>query len=86
LLHLTVKDPSNSKEGGESSSKFLKERGNLLKPAEKLEVTESEKNPNIVTSLAEKAMSVAGPVVPTKEDGGVDQERYYNYILYILVR
>ncbi|KAJ0515665.1 putative alcohol O-acetyltransferase [Helianthus annuus] len=30
---------------------------------------------NIATSLAEKAMSVAGPVVPTKEDGGVDQDR-----------
>ena len=84
MLHLTTKDPSNSKEVGESSPKFLKERGNLLKEAEKLEVTESEKNQNIVTSLAEKAMSVAGPVVPTKEGGGVDQERYLNYILYIL--
>lgn len=30
---------------------------------------------NIVTSLAEKAMSVAGPVVPTKEDGELDEER-----------
>ncbi|KAJ6993507.1 hypothetical protein NC653_016596, partial [Populus alba x Populus x berolinensis] len=74
-LLVQQQDPSNSKEGGESSSKLLKERGNLLEPAEKLEVAESEKNPNIVTSLAEKAMSVAGPVVPTKEDGGVDQER-----------
>uniref|UniRef100_A0A6N2L9U4 AB hydrolase-1 domain-containing protein n=1 Tax=Salix viminalis TaxID=40686 RepID=A0A6N2L9U4_SALVM len=74
-LLVQQQDPSNSKEGGESSPKFLKERGNLLKEAEKLEVTESEKNQNIVTSLAEKAMSVAGPVVPTKEDGGVDQER-----------
>ncbi|KAK3007047.1 hypothetical protein RJ639_017066, partial [Escallonia herrerae] len=36
----------------------------------------SEKNEsNMVSSLAEKAMSVAGPVVPTKEDGEVDQER-----------
>jgi len=38
------------------------------------EVFEKNQN-NIVTSLAEKAMSVAGPVVPTKEDGEVDQER-----------
>ncbi|KAL1547864.1 hypothetical protein AAHA92_16171 [Salvia divinorum] len=30
---------------------------------------------NIVASLAEKAMSVASPVVPMKEDGGVDHER-----------
>ncbi|XP_062091213.1 uncharacterized protein LOC133797351 [Humulus lupulus] len=38
--------------------------------------TMSEKQQsNLVTSLAEKAMSVASPVVPTKEDGGVDQER-----------
>ncbi|KAF9680350.1 hypothetical protein SADUNF_Sadunf06G0112100 [Salix dunnii] len=74
-LLIQQQDPSNSKEVGESSPKFLKERGNLLKEAEKPEVTESEKNQNIVTSLAEKAMSVAGPVVPTKEDGGVDQER-----------
>lgn len=29
----------------------------------------------LVGSLAEKAMSVAGPVVPTKSDGGVDQDR-----------
>lgn len=30
---------------------------------------------NIVTSLAEKAMSVAAPVVPKRQDGGLDQER-----------
>ncbi|KAK4786384.1 hypothetical protein SAY86_003073 [Trapa natans] len=35
----------------------------------------SEKETNLVTSLAEKAMSVAAPVVPIKEDGEVDQER-----------
>ncbi|XP_068657950.1 uncharacterized protein [Aristolochia californica] len=35
-----------------------------------------ERNQNcIVTSLAEKAMSVAAPVVPTKSGGEVDQER-----------
>lgn len=38
---------------------------------------------NIVTSLAEKAMSIASPVVPTK-DGQVDQERFIfsNILLY----
>lgn len=46
------------------------------KEPERLQEEVSEKNQNnIVTSLAEKAMSVAGPVVPTKEDGEVDQER-----------
>lgn len=35
---------------------------------------EKNKN-NLVSSLAEKAMSVAGPVVPTKSDGEVDHER-----------
>ncbi|PKA47065.1 Embryogenesis-associated protein EMB8 [Apostasia shenzhenica] len=30
---------------------------------------------NLVSSIAEKAMSVAGPIVPTKDDGEVDQER-----------
>ncbi|MCI21233.1 CAAX amino terminal protease family protein, partial [Trifolium medium] len=40
-----------------------------------LEEEVSDNQSNIITSLAEKAMSVAGPVVPTKEDGGVDQDR-----------
>ncbi|XP_045813223.1 uncharacterized protein LOC123907154 isoform X3 [Trifolium pratense] len=44
------------------------------KPGE-LEEEVSDNQSNIITSLAEKAMSVAGPVVPTKEDGGVDQDR-----------
>lgn len=48
----------------------------------KLEEEMSEKNENnIVTSLAEKAMSVAGPAVPMKEGGGLDQERSDYYIL-----
>ncbi|KAM7256723.1 hypothetical protein ACFE04_012464 [Oxalis oulophora] len=46
------------------------------KPFMEKDHKEPERNHNsIVTNLAEKAMSVAGPVVPTKEDGGVDQER-----------
>lgn len=53
-------------------------KADTRKEAEKLDEAASENNHNnIVTSLAEKAMSVASPVVPTKEDGGVDQERSY---------
>lgn len=53
-----------------------------LKVSGKVDDTMSENaNQNIVASLAEKAMSVASPVVPTKKDGGVDQERsIYSYI------
>ncbi|XP_021804871.1 uncharacterized protein LOC110749150 isoform X1 [Prunus avium] len=62
-------------ENSECSSNSLME-GNGQREPDKLEEALSEKNQNnIVTSLAEKAMSVAAPVVPTKEDGGVDQER-----------
>ncbi|KAM1587503.1 hypothetical protein ACFX1X_026982 [Malus domestica] len=58
---------------GESLSKSLV-KGKGQKEPDKFE--EAEKNQsNIVTSLAEKAMSVAAPVVPTKEGGEVDQER-----------
>lgn len=53
------------------------EKGNHPKEPANFGEAISEKNQdNIVTSLAEKAMSVASPVVPTKEDGEVDQERY----------
>lgn len=52
------------------------EKGNHQKEPEKFEAISEKNQDNIVTSLAEKAMSVASPVVPTKEDGGVDQERY----------
>ncbi|KAF5748392.1 hypothetical protein HS088_TW04G00345 [Tripterygium wilfordii] len=63
-------------ETAESSSKSLKESGIRRKEVDKLDEATSKENQNsIVTSLAEKAMSVAGPVVPTKEDGEVDQER-----------
>ncbi|XP_030941373.1 uncharacterized protein LOC115966260 isoform X1 [Quercus lobata] len=65
--------------GNENSgtlSKSSNVKGNHQREPDKLEeaVSENDQN-NIVTSLAEKAMSVAGPVVPMKEDGGVDQER-----------
>ncbi|EEF46214.1 conserved hypothetical protein [Ricinus communis] len=59
----------------ESLSNSFKEKASLTKEVDKVDEEMSEKNQNIAASLAEKAMSVAGPVVPTKEDGEVDQER-----------
>lgn len=48
----------------------------LQKEHGKLEEELQERNQNnFVSSLAEKAMSVAAPVVPTKSDGEVDHER-----------
>ncbi|XP_075509096.1 uncharacterized protein LOC142545661 isoform X3 [Primulina tabacum] len=41
----------------------------------KLEEMPERAQKNVVTSLAEKAMSVASPVVPTTEDGEVDHAR-----------
>ncbi|KAL0374620.1 UNVERIFIED_CONTAM: hypothetical protein Sradi_3377700 [Sesamum radiatum] len=46
-----------------------------LKEKEDSKETSEKTQNNIVTSLAEKAMSVASPVVPVKEDGEVDHER-----------
>ncbi|CAK8563935.1 unnamed protein product [Lathyrus sativus] len=51
------------------------ENENHQKKPEELKEKVSDNQSNIITSLAEKAMSVASPVVPTKEDGGVDQDR-----------
>ncbi|QCD80191.1 Alpha/Beta hydrolase fold [Vigna unguiculata] len=59
-----------------AESSALKMENPHQKEPDQLQEEVFEKNQNnIVTSLAEKAMSVAGPVVPTKEDGEVDQER-----------
>jgi len=61
----------------ESSFKS-KEKASLQKEPERHdEQIIPEKNHNIVTALAEKAMSVASPVVPKKEDGEVDEERFW---------
>lgn len=61
-------------------------KGKQHKVPEKLEDSVSAKSQNnIVTSLAEKAMSVAGPVVPMKEDGGLDQERSLICFTYISI-
>lgn len=69
------KDSFKSNEAAESSSKSPNMKVDNRKEPEKLEEETSEKNQNIGLSLAEKAMLVAGPVVPTKEGGEVDQER-----------
>ncbi|XP_050946766.1 uncharacterized protein LOC103499360 isoform X3 [Cucumis melo] len=62
--------------GTTESSLKCKENDNLQKePERNEEQIISDKNHNIVSSLAEKAMSVASPVVPKKEDGEVDEER-----------
>ncbi|XP_022933054.1 uncharacterized protein LOC111439764 isoform X1 [Cucurbita moschata] len=64
----------------ESSFKS-KEKASLQKEPERHdEQIIPEKNHNIVTALAEKAMSVASPVVPKKEDGEVDEERLVNML------
>jgi len=42
------------------------------------EVVDHKQQTSVVTSLAEKAMSVAAPVVPVREDGKVDQDRCRN--------
>ncbi|GJM98722.1 hypothetical protein PR202_ga15754 [Eleusine coracana subsp. coracana] len=49
---------------------FLQEENDKL-----VETAEEKKQNNLVSSFAEKALSVAAPVVPTKGDGEVDQER-----------
>ncbi|KAJ9687863.1 hypothetical protein PVL29_013878 [Vitis rotundifolia] len=74
-LLVNQRDPYNGNETADGSSKPFKEKGTQLKEPYKIEETLEKNQNNIVTSLAEKAMSVAGPVVPTKEDGEVDQER-----------
>ncbi|PIN26102.1 Alpha/beta hydrolase [Handroanthus impetiginosus] len=57
-----------------ASSEPLREKGYSKDPS-KLDEMPGKSQNNIVTSLAEKAMSVASPVVPIKEDGEVDHER-----------
>lgn len=67
----------NAESNGMLSKPFKDENSDYKGNKNVEDMSESTQN-NIVTSLAEKAMSVAGPVVPTKEDGEVDQERFYS--------
>ncbi|XP_052183801.1 uncharacterized protein LOC127795879 isoform X2 [Diospyros lotus] len=72
---LLVHQQDSGKGGAVSGtlSKAFKEKGDDQEG--KLDEETSEKNQNIVTNLAEKAMSIASPVVPVKGDGEVDQDR-----------
>ncbi|KAL6521319.1 hypothetical protein OROGR_017888 [Orobanche gracilis] len=57
-----------------------KEKENSKDPS-KLDEKPVKKQNNIVTNLAEKAMYVANPVVPMKEDGEVDHERLVTMLM-----
>ncbi|XP_061361617.1 uncharacterized protein LOC133305413 isoform X2 [Gastrolobium bilobum] len=74
-LLMPQKDLQRGTETTESSSTFFKMKDHHKKEPKELEEVSEKNQINTVTSLAEKAMSVASPVVPTKEDGEVDQER-----------
>ena len=80
LVCKNAKNPLEGKGTTESLSKTFKEKGNQHKEPEKPDEAVADKHQIcVVTSLAEKALSVAGPVVPTKEDGELDQERSLSY-------
>ncbi|KAI4335161.1 hypothetical protein L6164_013832 [Bauhinia variegata] len=75
-LLMQQQDPHKANGTDENSSLSMKMKYNHRRESHKLEEIVPEKHQNnIVTSLAEKAMSVASPVVPTTEDGAVDQDR-----------
>ncbi|KAF5177148.1 Embryogenesis-associated protein emb8 [Thalictrum thalictroides] len=76
LMAHQQRDAYNCDESVDVSSRSLTENGYHSEAQENvLDVTAEKDQNSIVSSLAEKAMSVAGPVVPTKSDGGLDQER-----------
>lgn len=49
------------------------------------ETAQEKSQNNLMSSFAEKAMSVAGPVVPTKGDGEVDHERSVNVTIVLFL-
>ncbi|XP_078444611.1 alpha/beta-Hydrolases superfamily protein [Wolffia australiana] len=69
LAHHKENEANISKSNGDLLS------GQLDQLPSSHDAVEDKPQSNLVSSLAEKAMSVAAPVVPTKEDGGVDHER-----------
>ncbi|KAK8550363.1 hypothetical protein V6N12_039076 [Hibiscus sabdariffa] len=76
LAPLPNQDPLEEKGTAESSSKTFEEKVHQQKePGTPEEIVGDKHQINMVSSLAEKALSVAGPIVPTKEDGELDQER-----------
>ncbi|XP_031489501.1 uncharacterized protein LOC116257041 isoform X2 [Nymphaea colorata] len=76
LAHKQAQRPLQ-RHGIDGSSSFGRSSvGDLEKEENKLEgrLHDGSKN-NIVNTLAEKAISMASPMVPIKDDGGVDQDR-----------
>ncbi|XP_021756724.1 uncharacterized protein LOC110721832 [Chenopodium quinoa] len=69
-LLTSQQDDFMANDGYETDDKHMKSES-----VHKEETVDDKDQSNIVTSLAEKAMSVAGPVVPTTQDGAVDQDR-----------
>ncbi|KAL5728509.1 hypothetical protein ACHQM5_001584 [Ranunculus cassubicifolius] len=67
--------PDNRDGSVDISSGPMSENGGHPKEQDDISDDVDEKDRNPVSSLAEKAMSVAGPVVPTKSEGGIDQEK-----------
>lgn len=77
FLNSNMQSLCETDETTESSLKSEEKAGLRKEPERHDEQIVPEKNQNIVTALAEKAMSVASPVVPKKEDGEVDEERFW---------
>ncbi|CAL9084504.1 unnamed protein product, partial [Musa textilis] len=70
------KDTYSNGQAMEVPSRETIEKGSQNEEHDRPEEATHEKIPtNIMCNLAEKAMSIAGPVVPMKDDGEVDQER-----------
>ncbi|XP_040370025.1 uncharacterized protein LOC112186367 isoform X2 [Rosa chinensis] len=74
-------DSITGNETSESSFESIKMNDNGQMEPDNHEDASDKHQSNIVTSLAEKAMSVAGPVVPKKQDGGLDQERLLSMLV-----
>lgn len=81
--YLKKKDSSEHEEAVVGSSKSLEIQGNNSKEPYQLKASSEKNQNNIVASLGEKAMSIASPMVPTNEDGEVDQKRYSPMTLFI---
>ncbi|XP_065003442.1 uncharacterized protein LOC135582812 isoform X2 [Musa acuminata AAA Group] len=76
LLAHHQRDTYSNGQAMEVPSRETIEKDSQNEEHDRPEVATHEKIPtNIMCNLAEKAMSIAGPVVPMKDDGEVDQER-----------
>lgn len=81
-MNLQQKTSDNENQVIEPPSSVNAEKGSQnVQPASPEELSQEKNSNSIVSNLAEKAMSIAGPVVPTKDDGEVDHERWESFIL-----